>query len=88
MSDCVYDPFERFMNAIKHCDTIKVILTGCGESEFTTKEVYESVALRLDSLRNENSDLRNFACQLCGKYKEAHNGACDGCRWRKNEGGC
>lgn len=31
------------------------------------------------------ADLRNFACQLCGKYKEAHNGACDSCRWRKDE---
>jgi len=28
------------------------------------------------------SDLRNELCLKCGKYKEAHNGACNGCRWR------
>ena len=31
------------------------------------------------------ADLRNFACQLCGKYKTAHLGSCDGCRWKKGE---
>ena len=27
--------------------------------------------------------LINELCQYCGKYKRAHNGACDGCRWRE-----
>lgn len=27
-------------------------------------------------------DCRNELCLYCGKYKERHNGACDGCRWR------
>ena len=22
-------------------------------------------------------------CQYCGKYKHAHEGACDGCKWRE-----
>ena len=26
-------------------------------------------------------DARNELCLKCGKYHEAHNGACDGCRW-------
>lgn len=25
--------------------------------------------------------LINELCQYCGKYKYAHDGACDGCRW-------
>lgn len=29
-------------------------------------------------------DCRNELCLRCGNYKQAHNGACDGCRWRKN----
>jgi len=33
----------------------------------------------------ENANLRNELCQLCGKYKTAHEGSCDGCRWRKKE---
>ena len=27
--------------------------------------------------------LINELCQYCGKYKYAHEGACDGCRWRE-----
>lgn len=27
--------------------------------------------------------MRNELCQYCGKYKKAHEGACDGCRWRE-----
>ena len=27
--------------------------------------------------------LINELCQYCGKYKQAHEGACDGCRWRE-----
>lgn len=26
--------------------------------------------------------LINELCQYCGKYKKAHEGACDGCKWR------
>lgn len=26
-------------------------------------------------------DARNELCQKCGRYREAHKGACDGCRW-------
>lgn len=28
------------------------------------------------------SNLRNELCLKCGKYHEAHKGACDGCRWK------
>lgn len=27
--------------------------------------------------------LKNELCQYCGKYKQAHKGACDGCRWKQ-----
>ena len=30
----------------------------------------------------DRKDLINELCQYCGKYKKAHEGACDGCRWR------
>lgn len=31
----------------------------------------------------DRKDLINELCQYCGKYKKAHEGACDGCRWRE-----
>jgi len=36
----------------------------------------------VETLKRENRNLRNELCLKCGRYKEAHNGACDGCRWR------
>lgn len=28
-------------------------------------------------------DCRNELCLKCGAYTQKHNGACDGCKWRK-----
>ena len=33
--------------------------------------------------QSELRDMKNELCQYCGKYKQAHEGACDGCRWRE-----
>lgn len=33
-------------------------------------------------LQDELHAMKNELCQYCGKYKQAHEGACDGCRWR------
>ena len=38
------------------------------------------------AVKEEQSELhamKNELCQHCGKYKNAHEGACDGCRWRE-----
>ena len=40
-----------------------------------------------DSIRIEKADellnqCRNELCLMCDNYKEAHNGACDGCLWK------
>ena len=31
-------------------------------------------------------DCRNELCLKCGDYKQRHLGACDGCRWRADNG--
>ena len=36
------------------------------------------------AVKEEQSELhamKNELCHYCGKYKQAHEGACDGCRW-------
>lgn len=36
--------------------------------------------------KEEQSELhamKNELCQYCGKYKQEHEGACDGCRWKQ-----
>lgn len=35
---------------------------------------------------SEFRDCRNELCLKCGSYQNAHNGACDGCRWRQSNG--
>ena len=36
-----------------------------------------------DELKKELTDMRNELCYMCGNYREAHNGACNGCRWKE-----
>lgn len=36
-----------------------------------------------EKLSADRKALINELCQYCGKYKQAHEGACDGCRWRE-----
>lgn len=37
----------------------------------------------LEKLAADRKALINELCQYCGKYKQAHEGACDGCKWRE-----
>lgn len=36
-----------------------------------------------EKLAADRRALINELCQYCGKYKHAHEGACDGCKWRE-----
>ena len=35
-----------------------------------------------EKLAADRKALINELCQYCGKYNQAHDGTCDGCRWR------
>lgn len=52
------------------------------EIEKLRKQLEQTQAER-DELKNELAAMRNELCYMCGKYREAHNGACDGCRWKE-----
>lgn len=36
-----------------------------------------------EKLAADRKTLINELCHYCGKYKQAHEGVCDGCRWRE-----
>ena len=36
-----------------------------------------------DEMKKELHTMRNELCFKCGNYEQAHNGAYDGCRWKK-----
>lgn len=50
------------------------------------KELLDMAVSKTDKvlrLKEELHTIKNELCQYCGKYKHAHEGACDGCRWRE-----
>lgn len=38
---------------------------------------------QIEKLAADRKALINELCQYCGMYKQAHEGACDGCKWRE-----
>ena len=62
-------------------------LTECAECTWDyidrLRMALASACKERDELKKELAAMRNELCLLCGKYREAHNGACDGCRWKK-----
>ena len=38
---------------------------------------------QIEKMSADRKALINELCQYCGKYKQAHEGTCDGCRWRE-----
>ena len=60
-------------------------LTECAECTWDyidrLRMALASACKERDEARKELAAMRNELCYLCGKYREAHNGACDGCRW-------
>ena len=62
-------------------------LTECAECTWDyidrLRMALASACKERDELKKELADMRNELCCKCGNYREAHNGACDGCRWKK-----
>ena len=47
------------------------------------KKKNDAAADLIEKLAADRKTLINELCQYCGKYKQAHEGACDGCKWRE-----
>ena len=47
------------------------------------RRINENLQEQLAASQRRAQDARNELCIKCGRYHEAHNGACDGCRWKK-----
>ena len=58
-----------------YIDELRMALAStCKERDELKKQLHEA--------KSELAAMRNELCFKCGKYREAHNGACDGCRWK------
>ena len=56
---------------------------GSSNNEAAELSAYRALGTidALTRLQRDYSDLRNELCLACGKYKEAHLGLCNNCRW-------
>lgn len=71
---------------MNHNEIVKALMNcpHCGKCEYGDLPLGCQSKMRADAA-NIIETLRNELCQLCGKYKQAHKGACNGCRWRDEE---
>lgn len=55
------------------------------QNAYTDALIKEVRRLReeLTASQRRAQDARNELCLKCGRYREAHIGACDGCMWRE-----
>lgn len=70
-------PVERFLRLAAYEDT--------GLTPGDIKELLDTAVSKTNKvlrLKEELHTIKNELCQYCGKYEQAHEGACDGCKWR------
>ena len=61
-----------------YIDELRMALAAtCKERDESRKQLHEA--------KSELNAMRNELCFKCGKYRDAHNGSCDGCRWKKED---
>lgn len=46
-------------------------------------EAIRQLKSRAEKAEKDLKAARNELCYKCGRYHEAHNGVCDGCKWKE-----
>ena len=63
------------------CDFACVCGKCGGNAPKIIADLIDSLTAQLTESQRRAQDARNELCQKCGRYRDAHKGACDGCRW-------
>ena len=69
-------------NQHREIEALKEKLQGAKNTAEQYAAINETLFDSNQKLGADRKALINELCQYCGKYKRAHEGACDGCRWR------
>lgn len=70
-------------NAICEIVKLKEELQGAKNTVEQYAAINETLFDSNMKLGADRKALINELCQYCGKYKQAHEGACNGCKWRE-----
>jgi len=83
---------EKLMNTLQSVDTIKFILTGCGESVHTSREVYEAIRPLVEKQIPKKPNVKELpdafgrlywnVCGACDEEIESDYDYCPGCGQR------
>lgn len=72
---------QNLVNALReHADWARA---NEWETPITLSDDLAEAADRIEAQAKEIDALRNELCLKCGNYTLAHDGACDGCKWRE-----
>ena len=83
MPNDVTDMMAANGNAICEIVKLKEELQGAKNTAEQYAAINETLFDSNMKLGADRKDLINELCQYCGKYKQAQEGACDGCKWRE-----
>ena len=83
MPNDVTDMMAANGNAICEIVKLKEELQGAKNTSEQYAAINDTLYDSNMKLAADRKALLNELCQYCGKYKQAHEGACDGCRWRE-----
>lgn len=83
MPNDVTDMMAANGNAICEIVKLKEELQGAKNTAEQYAAINETLFDSNMKLGADRKALINELCQYCGKYKQAHEGACDGCKWRE-----
>ena len=83
MPNDVTDMMAANGNAICEIVKLKEELQGAKNTAEQYAAINETLFDSNMKLGADRKALKNELCQYCGKYKQAHEGACDGCRWKQ-----
>lgn len=83
MPNDVTDMMAANGNAICEIVKLKEELQGAKNTAEQYAAINETLFDSNMKLGADRKDLINELCQYCGKHKQAHEGACDGCKWRE-----
>lgn len=80
------DLLQRNAELLKAREKIKNLHNCIGQLDSCVDqldEINSGLMAANEKLAADRKALINELCQYCGKYKHAHEGACDGCRWKQ-----